>query len=94
MKDVALLIQFAANRGYKLTGNWLYRNTAANASVNGSPTSKHLDRKAIDLNLFDGQVFLQDTADHAELGAFWESLRPVNRWGGRFNDGNHYERMD
>jgi hypothetical protein len=24
------------------------------------------------------------------LGEFWEGLHPLCRWGGRFNDGNHY----
>ena len=29
------------------------------------------------------------TEDHEPLGEWWESIGGV--WGGRFNDGNHYE---
>jgi len=43
-----------------------------------------------DFNLFKDGVFLQGTEDHRPLGEYWESLDPLCRWGGRFNDGNHY----
>lgn len=53
--------------------------------------SEHYDRCAGDLNLFLKGVYLKETKDHAELGAYWESLHPNCRWGGRYSDGNHYE---
>ena len=57
----------------------------------GSKTSLHLDRLAIDLNLFDADGrYLSTTEAHRPLGEFWEALDPYCRWGGRFNDGNHY----
>lgn len=92
LKDVALLILYADARGMKLTGGTLYRDPDHNRAVGGIEGSLHTERLAVDLNLFDGSVYLPDTADHKPLGEFWESLRPENRWGGRFNDGNHYER--
>lgn len=57
----------------------------------GSEVSNHKLKCAIDLNLFKDGDWLSSTEDHRELGKYWESLHPNCRWGGRFNDGNHYE---
>ena len=55
-------------------------------------------RLAIDLNLFqivideDGyekDIYLDKTEDHERLGQWWEDNGGI--WGGRFDDGNHYE---
>ncbi len=56
----------------------------------GHARSCHKYKLAQDVNLFKDGVFLQETIDHLELGLFWETLHPLCRWGGRFNDGNHY----
>lgn len=58
--------------------------------VTGSRNSNHKLKLALDINLFKAGQFLQQTADHKPFGEFWESLHPLCRWGGRFNDGNHY----
>ena len=60
----------------------------------GISKSLHIDRLAIDLNLWIDGIWQTTTEAHQPLGAYWESLRPGNRWGGRFKrpDGNHYER--
>jgi hypothetical protein len=55
----------------------------------GSENSKHKIRLAIDLNLFLDGNYLDDTSHHQQLGEWWESVGGI--WGGRFNDGNHYE---
>ena len=49
-----------------------------------------------DLSIFNPETgaYLFTTEAHAELGKYWESLSPKNRWGGRYSDGNHYERID
>jgi hypothetical protein len=52
--------------------------------------SLHEIRLAGDLNLFKDGVFLQETEDHKQFGEAWEKLHPNFKWGGRFNDGNHY----
>jgi len=44
---------------------------------------------AVDLNLFKDCVYLAETEHHRELGEWWESIGGI--WGGRFEDGNHYE---
>lgn len=59
----------------------------------GSLNSLHIDRLAIDLNLFRDGQWLQASEDHAELGAWWKAQHPLARWGGDFRpkpDGNHY----
>lgn len=58
----------------------------------GSKTSEHKNKCAIDLNLRKPDVgMLWSTEDHRELGEWWEEQHPYCRWGGRYNDGNHYE---
>lgn len=52
--------------------------------------SMHYLKLAADLNLFKDGKYLRDTADHLESGIVWESRHELCRWGGRFNDGNHY----
>jgi hypothetical protein len=56
----------------------------------GAQSSCHKMRLAIDLNLFRGNDYLTTTADHQQLGEFWERQHELCRWGGRFNDANHY----
>jgi hypothetical protein len=91
---VAQLIQYATERGYELSWGEAWR-TPEQAALNaknrvGIRNSLHVDRLAVDLNLFRGGRFLTSTEDHRPLGEYWESLHPLARWGGRFNDGNHY----
>jgi len=92
LQDVALLIQYAAARGLKLTGGDLYRDAEYCQFHPSGESSKHHSRMAIDLNLFIDGAYMPETAAHTELGAFWESIREENSWGGRFEDGNHYSR--
>lgn len=56
--------------------------------------SQHYKKLAADLNLFLEGDYLTKTSDHQVLGDYWESLDDLNRWGGRYNDGNHYERIE
>lgn len=59
----------------------------------GHSKSAHKQRLAVDINLYKDGEYCKLTEDHKELGEFWESLHPDNRWGGRFNDGNHYSHL-
>lgn len=48
--------------------------------------SKHLDRLAIDLNIFDKNgKYITSFEETKEIGDKWESLDPANVWGGDFN---------
>ncbi|MHA2066552.1 MAG: M15 family peptidase [Candidatus Thorarchaeota archaeon] len=57
----------------------------------GIMDSLHALRLALDLNLFYKGEYCTKTEDHEQFGEYWESLHPDNVWGGRFDDGNHYE---
>lgn len=82
---VAHLLLHAYNEGYEVTLGDAW------ASSGHKKNSHHYCRLAIDLNLFKDGTYLIRTEDHEELGAYWESLDPNCRWGGRWQDGNHYE---
>lgn len=93
---VALLIQEADRRGYAVTFGEAYR-TPEQAALNakkgtGSSNSLHMDRLAIDLNLFKGDRYIVDGEGHSELGRWWKALNQDHRWGGDFpkKDFNHY----
>lgn len=89
---VARLILKAQEMGYEVTLGEAWRppaQAAANArSGRGIANSLHIDRLAIDLNLYKGGKWLDKTEDHTPLGEWWESVGGT--WGGRFKDGNHY----
>jgi hypothetical protein len=101
LKDVATLIMFAERKGYKVTGGELWRtqdqqNIYLDSNKSKASESQHQKRLAIDLNVFIANVYRTDTESYKELGDFWESLNPANRWGGNFTrikDGNHFERV-
>lgn len=94
---VGILIEYAYQQGYELTFGDAYRSPSQ-AAENGSKgtgikNSLHIERLAVDFNLFKDSKFLTETEDHKTLGIFWEGLHPLCRWGGRFvpkPDGNHY----
>ena len=81
--------------GYQLRGGDLFRAPSVHGEMGekksySAANSCHKLKLAIDLNLFKDGEFLTDTEDHRPIGEWWESLHPLCRWGGRWNDGNHY----
>lgn len=56
----------------------------------GRKNSNHKQRLARDLNLFLNRRWLTETEDHKFIGEKWESMHELCRWGGHFDDGNHY----
>jgi hypothetical protein len=94
-KLVPRLIDKAYELGFEVTLGDAYRDPRVHGALGvklgyGHPNSAHKNRLAIDLNLFKNGVFLQRTEDHRPLGEWWEQQHELARWGGRFNDGNHY----
>jgi hypothetical protein len=93
---VAKLIEFADANGMELTFGECWRTpeqAARNAQTGaGISNSLHIERLAIDLNLFVGGVFIDSSEGHRRLGEYWKTLDPRCRWGGDFRrpDGNHY----
>lgn len=89
------LVDKALSEGYQLRGGDLFRDPRLHGEFKeregyGNPNSMHKLKLAIDLNLFKDGKFLSSTKDHEFLGLWWESQHELCRWGGRFNDGNHY----
>ncbi|MCW5657454.1 MAG: hypothetical protein KIT60_07105 [Burkholderiaceae bacterium] len=93
-RAVAELVQEATRRGYEVTWGEAWRSeweaTRLAKARLGIRRSLHCDRLAVDLNLFRGGVWLEDTEDHRPLGEWWEQHFAGAAWGGRFGDGNHY----
>jgi hypothetical protein len=94
-KLVPRLIDKAFELGYEVTLGDAYRDPRLFGQLGekkgyGHPKSAHKQRMAIDLNLFKDGKFIDTTEGHRPLGEWWEQQHPQARWGGRFEDGNHY----
>jgi hypothetical protein len=94
-KLVPRLIDKAHELGFEVTLGDAYRDPRVHGALGvrksySHPKSAHKLRLAIDLNLFKDGEFCQLTADHTQLGEWWEKQHDLARWGGRFDDGNHY----
>jgi hypothetical protein len=104
-QNVARLILHIAEMGYSCTLGEAWR-TSEQAAIYakkkiGILNSLHRERLAIDLNIFKGNEYLTDGQKFREIGKFWCSLDPRNRWGGDWDgdgvqdpsdrDGNHFE---
>ena len=91
---VSELIQHAHARGYEFTFGEAWRSPEEAARLasagKGIANSLHTQRLAVDLNLFKEGRYLTSSEAHRPLGEWWEQRHPLCRWGGRFNDGNHY----
>lgn len=95
MKLVPRLIDKAHELGFSVRGGDLFRDPRVHGEFGvragyGSSNSCHKLKLAIDLNLFKDGVYKFATEDHQALGEWWEQQHTLCRWGGRFNDGNHY----
>lgn len=103
--DVAKLINFILSKEYFVTLGEAFRpQEMADIYVKehkGIHDSLHCKRLAIDLNIFDHQGnFLTRADEYKTFGEYFESLDPINRWGGFFVskyggkliDCDHFER--
>jgi hypothetical protein len=94
-RSVADLILKAHELGFQVTLGDAYRDPRVFGPMGsrrgyGRPNSQHKQRLAIDLNLFRDGHYLSSTEAHRPLGEWWERQHPDARWGGRWEDGNHY----
>jgi len=100
LQDLSKLVDYADSLGYKLTGGELWRTMYQQRynvahGLSWTYNSKHLKRRAIDLNLFIDDRYQQTCEAYEILGQYWESLDPKNRWGGSWKhtkDCPHFER--
>ena len=96
-RKVAELINYAYARGIECTFGDTYRDARVHGDFGckksySASKSTHKLRLAVDLNLFVNGEYIQDGANEAYtiLGEFWEQVHPDARWGGRFDDANHF----
>ncbi len=98
-KNVALLILKAIELGIGLTFGHAFRDKATQKRLialgkSWTMNSMHLKRLAVDFNFFiDGELIYKHPKIQ-ELGDYWESLHPANRWGGNWKkhqDTPHFE---
>lgn len=87
--DLGKLIIYAYGLGYRIRLGDVW------AKDGHKKNSQHYKKLAADCNLFIDGEYIKDDRGHDVLGKYWEELDPVyNRWGGRYDDANHYERME
>jgi hypothetical protein len=99
--NVHKLIEYVYQQGFKASLGECER-TPEQAAIYakqgiGIKDSLHCKRLAIDLNLFDSNGnYLTDKASYEPFGRYWESLHPLNRFGGNFKrvDLDHFEMQD
>lgn len=97
---VTALILKATEMGLVVTAGELYRTPEQQQIYLKTGRSKtmnslHLQRRAVDLNFFKDGKLTYDKKVLAPLGAFWESLHPLNSWGGngiKLVDTPHFSR--
>lgn len=93
---IARLILWSYSKGYELTFGEAYRTpeqAALNAkSGKGISNSLHIQRLAVDMNLFVKGEYKSNSSDYKPLGDYWKTLDPECCWGGDFSkpDGNHF----
>lgn len=98
--DVGKLVQKATDMGFVVTAGELYRSPEQQAIYvktgrSRTMNSLHIQRRAVDLNFFLNGKLCYDKAALAPLGAYWESLHPLNSWGGngvKLVDTPHFSR--
>lgn len=99
-KHISMLIDFAYVRGIELTFGEAYRtqyqqDEYLRTNKTKVKHSNHMDRLAVDFNFFINGRLTYDKDKLVLLGAYWESLDKLNRWGGNyvsFTDTPHFER--
>jgi hypothetical protein len=97
VKSLTRLFTWAELNGYDLTlgeayrPDWVAKEYAKQHK--GIVNSLHCSRCAIDLNLFKRGVMMVSVEDYRPMGEFWISMSIPeldHRWGGVFNDANHF----
>ncbi len=85
--NIHLLIEWAFKNGFELTFGEVYRTkeqqeiyfkTGRSKTMN----SRHIQRLAVDFNIFKGGVLINEPKTIQPLGEYWMSLNTDNVWGG------------
>lgn len=95
-RDLVKIISHAWSLGYEVRIGEVQRSIEqqrlyVNAGLSKTMNSMHIKKCAADLHFTkDGQIHYPQ-----ELGDYWESLNPLNQWGGNwksFLDKPHFQR--
>ena len=62
----------------------------AKSTSHGIRASVHRLGLAMDLNLFKDGSYCASKEDYQSFGEFWKGLDPLARWGGDFDDADHF----
>lgn len=103
---IGCLIMYAKSLGWDLTFGHAWRSPEEQKRLvadgkSQTMKSRHLDRLAVDFNLFIEGKLTWEWEHFKKLGDYWESLDSKNRWGGDWNkndikdgliDSPHFER--
>lgn len=89
------LVTWIYEQNYEVTYGDAYRDPRAfgkmgERRIYGRRFSNHKVRLAHDINLFYKGRWLKTTKAHEFVGIKWESMHELCRWGGHYDDGNHY----
>jgi hypothetical protein len=91
------LILYACSKNYGLTQGDGYRDKRifgefGEKKAYSAAKSVHKIRLAHDFNLYIENKWISDGGHPAwlDLGEYWEGLDEDARWGGRFDDSNHF----
>ena len=89
-RNIGKLIKYAHLMGFGLTFGHAWRSPEEQerllqAGLSKTRNSRHLDRLAVDFNVFLGGRLCLEWESIKILGDYWESLHPKNRWGGDWN---------
>jgi len=94
---IGKLITYADSKKYGLTQGDAYRDPRVHGEFReknsySAANSVHKIRLAHDFNLYIDGEWISDVGHPAwlDLGEHWEAMDSDARWGGRFNDANHF----
>ncbi len=94
---VSRLIEWAYDMGYEITLGEALRTPEqqalyVKAGKSKTMNSKHLEKLAIDLNLFVDGEYRTDKPSYEPLGEYWKKLDSECVWGGDWGwDANHFQ---
>lgn len=88
--NIHLLIEFAFKQGFELTFGEVFRTIEQqtiyfNTGRSKTMDSRHIQRLAVDFNIFKDGILINDPKIIQPLGDFWITLNTDNVWGGDWN---------
>jgi hypothetical protein len=97
---VSNLIMFAYMNGMELTFGHAWRSKytqehLVEKGLSKTMNSKHLEKLAVDFNLFIDDEYITEVASYIPLGEYWKLMGGT--WGGdfiNFPDAGHFEYKD